>query len=373
MKSFAILSTLVASVLAATVPNTVSYDGYKVVRIPTEEDNHAQVVKVIENLKLDTWKFPKRAGSDADIVIPPEQLEAFNKAIAGLKVEIMHEDLGASIEDESSTITAYTAGSVAADDRWFTAYHSFNDHMAWLRDLQQQNANRSALVNVGNSHERRPVTGIHIWGSRRGKPAIVWHGTVHAREWITTMVTEYMAAQLLTDPAARSMLEKYDFFIFPIVNPDGFVYTQTRNRMWRKNRTPNGGSSVGTDINRNWPFQWSGSGSSTNPSSETYRAYGYSCTARPDNHNRLISLANTFAQALRAVHGTSFRTGPICNTIYQANGNSIDWAVEVGNVETAFAAELRDTGRFGFILPPNQIIPSGQETWAGVKAMFAQL
>ena len=35
----------------------------------------------------------------------------------------------------------------------------------------------------------------------------------------------------------------------------------------------------------------------------------------------------------------------------------------------AFALELRDTGRYGFLLPANQIIPTGIETFAAVKAM----
>ncbi|WEW55768.1 hypothetical protein PRK78_001201 [Emydomyces testavorans] len=416
MKSLAVLSTLAASVLAAAVPG-VSYNGYKVVRIPTEGSNYAKVVDVIDTLKLSTWKYPKHAGSNADIVIPPEQLSEFNKAIAGLKTEIMHEDLGAAIEAEAAQLSEYTAGSNATAD-WFTNYHNYDDHLNWLRDLQRQHSSNSEIVTIGNSYESRPITGIHIWGSQKGKPAVVWHGTIHAREWITTMVVEYMGHRLLTegnDPAVKAMLDKYDFYVFPVANPDGFVYTQTRDRLWRKNRAPNPGARCpGTDLNRNWPYQWDGPGSSPNPCSETYRGrapgdapetkawvaflqktvqsqkvkqyidwhsysqlfmtpYGYSCTLRPPNHNQLISLANAFAQAAVAVHDTSFKTGPICNTIYQSNGDSIDWAVDVGKVETAFAAELRDTGRYGFMLPPNQIIPSGEETWAGVKAMFARL
>lgn len=52
----------------------------------------------------------------------------------------------------------------------------------------------------------------------------------------------------------------------------GFLYTQTSNRMWRKNRQRTPGSRcLGHDINRNWPYKWSDSGSSTNPCAEDFR------------------------------------------------------------------------------------------------------
>jgi murein tripeptide amidase MpaA len=66
-----------------------------------------------------------------------------------------------------------------------------------------------------------------MWGkSGPGvKPAVIFHGTAHAREWISTMVTEYMAYQLLTrygqDEGITTALDDYDFYILPIVNPDG--------------------------------------------------------------------------------------------------------------------------------------------------------
>ncbi|KAI2081902.1 hypothetical protein LOZ36_006102 [Ophidiomyces ophidiicola] len=415
MKSLTVLSTLAVSALAATIPSSnVDYTGYKVVRIPTEEANYAKVLDVIENLKLETWKYPKAAGNNADIVIPPGQIAAFDAAISGLRTEIMHEDLGASISSEAAEVRSLSSGVNATDD-WFSAYHSFADHLNWLKDLQKQHASNSEIITVGNSPEGRPIQGIHIWGSQKGKPAVVWHGTTHAREWITTMVVEYMTNSLFTDSAAKAMLEKFDFMIFPVVNPDGFVFTQTGNRLWRKNRTPNPGARCpGTDLNRNWPYQWEGRGSSPDPCSDTYRGrapgdapetklwvsylqglvgrqgvkqyvdwhsygqlfmtpYGYSCSARPPNHNTLVGLASTFGQAARAVHGSAFKTGPICSTIYQANGNSVDWAADVAKIEMAFAAELRDTGRFGFVLPANQIVAAGQETWAGVKGIFSRI
>ncbi len=102
-------------------------------------------------------------------------------------------------------------------------------------------------------------------------------------------------------------------------------------------------------------------------------AYGYSCTAVAANDAAHRSLAQSFADALQDVYGTSYRTGPICTTIYQVSGGSTDYAYDKADAEYTFAAELRDTGRFGFVLPPNQILPSGIETFAGLRSLLANL
>lgn len=36
------------------------------------------------------------------------------------------------------------------------------------------------------------------------------------------------------------------------------------------------------------------------------------------------------------------------------------------NVKYSYSVELRDTGRHGFLLPENEILPSSEETMAGV-------
>lgn len=85
------------------------------------------------------------------------------------------------------------------------------------------------------------------------------------------------------------------------------------------------------------------------------------------------SLASTFAQALQAVNGVRYSTGGVCSILYQAAGSSIDWALDVVGAETSFTAELRDTGQYGFVLPANQILPSGEESFAGLKALIKEL
>jgi hypothetical protein len=81
-------------------------------------------------------------------------------------------------------------------------------------------------------------------------------------------------------------------------------------------------------------------------------------------------LAAKAVNALAKVHGTKYRHGDIFHTIYQSSGSSVDYAYEVAKAGVAMAVELRDTGRNGFMLPAEQILPTGEETWAGLGAIL---
>lgn len=86
-----------------------------------------------------------------------------------------------------------------------------------------------------------------------------------------------------------------------------------------------------------------------------------------------MSLATGAAAAIKAVYGTDFEAGPICTTIYQATGGSVDYSYDVSKIKYSFTAELRDTGANGFVLPANQILPSGIESWAAIRYIFSNM
>jgi len=50
--------------------------------------------------------------------------------------------------------------------------------------------------------------------------------------------------------------------------------------------------------------------------------------------------------------------------LYIASGSSTDWAHGEAGIGFTTSMELRDTGANGFLLPPAQIIPTAEETWA---------
>lgn len=52
-----------------------------------------------------------------------------------------------------------------------------------------------------------------------------------------------------------------------------------------------------------------------------------------------------------------------------ASGITVDWAYDSG-IKYSFSFELRDTGRYGFLLPATQIIPTAQETWMAIRTIL---
>jgi murein tripeptide amidase MpaA len=101
--------------------------------------------------------------------------------------------------------------------------------------------------------------------------------------------------------------------------------------------------------------------------------YGYSCTEQPERDDELQALAKGAVAAIRAVHGVRYVSGPICNTIYQATGSSVDYVNDVVQADYTFTEELRDTGNYGFLLPASQIVPTAEETFAGVRYLLQNM
>ncbi|EDU48345.1 carboxypeptidase B precursor [Pyrenophora tritici-repentis Pt-1C-BFP] len=399
MKTTILTSALLLSstALGTVVPRAgkkVDYNGYKVLRVTSTNDMLAQ----IESLAAHVLNPGKSA--EMDVVVAPENVDALTALVTESKT--LNEDVGAALAEEGE-MGIYAVPS----ESWFTAYHPYADHLQFLRDLQAGYTSQSEIVTVGTSVQGRVLTGIHIWGSggKGSKPAVIIHGNVHAREWITSMTTD--------DATIKSLVDKFDFYITPIVNPDGFVYSQTTDRLWRKNRqTVSGNSCVGRDINRNWPYKWEvAGGASTNPCSETYKGvaagdspelrgvkaqvdalkasrgirlyldvhsygqyilwpYGYDCSLRPENDAQHRSLASRAQSAISAVSGTPYTIGPSCSTLYATTGSSTDYTDVQGNATYSYTYELRDKGTYGFVLPANQIRPTVLETWAGVASML---
>lgn len=95
------LAFLPLAAAVATAPQSVSYDGHKVFRVPVTDDG-SFLRSVIAKLDVSTWQPPSKKGAFADIHVPPHALKPFEQALQGHEVITMHEDLGQSIRDEGA-------------------------------------------------------------------------------------------------------------------------------------------------------------------------------------------------------------------------------------------------------------------------------
>ena len=83
----------------------------------------------------------------------------------------------------------------------------------------------------GSSYEGRRIKGVKL-SYKEGNPGIFIEGGIHAREWISPAVVTYILNELILsdDSRVRYMAESYDWYIFPVFNPDGYEYTHTTVR-----------------------------------------------------------------------------------------------------------------------------------------------
>lgn len=208
----------------------VSYDNHHVYRIQAEGGPQE-----VEEIEARFARFPSVHGRDSiEVVVPPHEVRAFEEL--GLNARLLSDDIGAQIRAESapSTVT-YRRGlnkrgaAGLPDLSWFDSYHPYDDHLDWWDDLQAAFPDNSEKIYLGPSYEGRDIYAFHLWGdegSSDEKPIIYWHGTVHAREWISTAVVEYLTYQLVDgytsgDQNITAFLNHYDFWIVPFHNPDG--------------------------------------------------------------------------------------------------------------------------------------------------------
>ena len=189
--------------------------------------------------------------------------------------------------DEAAKITALgfevegleIMQTFATPDPGYTTYTELLD---FIDDTVSDHPGLITSSVIGTSYQGRDIVAVKISDNAtadENEPEVLFTHGQHAREHLTVEMAVYLM-DLLTDeygadPRITDLVDGREIWIIPNVNPDGSAYDMATSnwRNWRKNRQPNSGSSyVGTDLNRNWDYNWGCcGGSSGSPSSSTYR------------------------------------------------------------------------------------------------------
>uniref|UniRef100_A0A1B0FDR9 Peptidase M14 domain-containing protein n=1 Tax=Glossina morsitans morsitans TaxID=37546 RepID=A0A1B0FDR9_GLOMM len=313
----------------------------------------------------------------------------------------------------------------------WTFYPTLCEIYSWMDFIIKERPNVVTGFDVGRSYEGRLIRGLRL-SFKPDKKAIFIESNIHAREWITSAACTYLIMELLfsINPDVRELAESLDWWIVPVLNVDGFVYSHEKERLWRKSRKPVSSNCVGVDLNRNFNYKWE-IRRCADPSSNTYS--GPSAESEPEvenlanfisnyipkdsikiyvalhsplqavhlpwshtkvppkNYEDLLYVANAFAEALHSRYGTKYHCGSSANLLSRMlnnyflsvssvkvslnldlfSGGSKDWAYGEKNIPIAYTIELPGKGRPSpYDLPQSSILRTSAEFLDGFIGMI---
>ncbi|XP_069792297.1 carboxypeptidase O [Narcine bancroftii] len=295
----------------------------------------------------------------------------------------------------------------------YTKYHTMAEIYAWMDQMKETHKDLVTKHHLGVTYQNRTMYFLKISRKSDKPKKIIWMDCgIHAREWIAPAFCQWFVKEVLetytANPKMDRFLQNIDFYVLPVLNIDGYIYSWTKDRLWRKSMSPcTNTTCFGTDLNRNFDAKWCSIGASRDCCSNIYcgaapesepesqavasflrrhepdilcyltihsygqlilTPYGYT-NSTIGNHDEMVQVGEKAATALEQEHGTKFKVGPSSWILYYSSGSSRDWAGDLG-INFSYTFELRDNGTYQFLLPDEQIQPCCEETMAAVTTII---
>ncbi|KAM4693489.1 carboxypeptidase B-like [Discoglossus pictus] len=396
--------------LSATslVSSRLTFHGDKVFRVKLQTEEHVTLIQCMDKkLKLDFW-HPDSAEQlapkmDVDFHVNVNHTESIQSLLEqnAIEYEVLVHNLQESVEAQLDN-----KRTQKNKKHMYRKYNEWEEIVAWTDKMATKYPEVVSRLVIGTTYEGRDMYVLQIGKPSAKTKAIFMDCGIHAREWISPAFCQWFVRELTKGSSKKkSILNKLTFYILPVFNIDGYIWSWTEDRMWRKNRSPTtNGKCLGADLNRNFNASWCNIGASHRPCSETYCGssaesekesknvanfirshlesikayisihsysqlllypYGYKFKL-PVNAEELNELSKGAVVELSSLYGTTYEYGPSSTTIYPTSGSSADWAYDLG-IKYSFTFELRDKGMHGFLLPESELPATCKETTLAVN------
>jgi len=392
---------------------TLSAQTYKKISINI---NNVDDIKTLMKLGIiDEGPVFSKNKSSVQAFVNPKQLSDMNKS--GLTYNILINDWQkyyaslpqmSQAQKESSLLKSRTiygvkdfsygsmGGYLTADEVYAKLDEMFQNHPNIITEKDS----------IGATLLGEPIYAVKISDNPNvdeNEPEVFYNSLIHAREPESMMQLLYYMYYLLdnygTDPEVTYLVDNREMYFVPVFNVDGYKYNETTNPngggMWRKNRRQNSDGSKGVDLNRNWGYNWGydNTGSSPNPSSETYR--GTAAFSEPETESiRQFCISHNFKTALNyhtysdllilpwgyTPHETPdsltyrefasemtqynhYSWGTSSDIIYSVNGDADDWMYGEQTEKDKMIIMTPEVGTSsdGFWPPQSRILPLAEE------------
>ncbi|XP_066993704.2 carboxypeptidase B-like [Anabrus simplex] len=371
-----------------------TYEGYKVFHITPSRDQINLLEQFYGNPAYDFWTGSRKAGSSWKIMVSPNEIHSFSRFLHRNNLSYAMNDVQMASQPENiRDVSEFERTSSKPIS--FNKYLRYNKMIIYLAWLASNYPDIVSTKCIGSTFYGRPINMITISsGGNNTKPSILINAGIHAREWITPAMALYTINQLVENRTNHNLFSAVDWHIIPVLNVDGYEYSHTTDRLWRKTRSTTSNKLCrGVDGNRNFDFHWMENGASANPCSSNYAGvkpfseseiaafrnfvlanadrlklfldlhstgreilypWGY-CKELPKDWKKLHSLAHKANRAQMSVGGARYDVGSSTHLLYPAAGASDDWIKGVANISLSYTVELPEAGVSGWDMPASKI------------------
>ncbi|MEU8609223.1 M14 family zinc carboxypeptidase [Actinoplanes sp. NPDC048791] len=253
---------------------------------PSTEDNLDVYTGTLDNRQWDTLRTAGLAADELGRAPVPGRKAPVEVILGRAQADRL---VKAGVPLARKPETASTRSRKAAGPTVFRPYHTPGGIREELATTAARFPKLAKLETIGTTVRGIPIQAVKVTRNARTvpdgrRPAVLYFGGQHAREWITPEMTRRLMHHVLdsygTDPAVTGLVDTTELWFLPVANPDGYdlTFTSDEYRYWRKNMRDNNGDGRygpedGIDLNRNFAERWGydNEGSSPEPDNETYR------------------------------------------------------------------------------------------------------
>ncbi|XP_047996795.1 carboxypeptidase B-like [Leguminivora glycinivorella] len=390
------------------------YDNYTLVRLIPNHDQHLQKLSELSlneaasHGEVEILKRSFGVNDSTDVLVSPRSKQLVEQfAVKNGMPIVTKRDYGRSFEaPQRESRRRFQEGFSVY------GYNSFDSINKYLDEVALRKPDLVRLQPLGYSYQRRAMRLAKISKDpSAGNPIIFIDAGIHAREWVAPAMATYIIHRLVTDGRGHE-LDGVDWYILPVVNPDGYEYTRSSRsqRLWRKTRSKTSHNCYGVDGNRNYGFKWGVSGVSSDPCDrETYAGpkpfsepetqmvrnvmmenreriklyvslhaygqylvypWGYTGGSLPKTWQKLDSLARKVSKAVQRAGGQPFKVLS-AGEWYPAAGGSDDYAFGAIGIPYSYTMELTDG--YEFIYPENNLAKILPQLYEGFRIFAEQI